>query len=192
MSRLTMTEIEFKYKADNISLSAFDQFCKDKSPVKHITASGWDHFYSSDKDSGAFYRHRTGPDINQLTYKRKKNDTNNVVRDEQNLNMSDSETTGSVRAFLLRFKYEFNASLFKTCFVYVYDRYTLVYYLVYDTDMKELGRFIEIEMSEEHSWASEDEAYKELVIIEKICKSVGISPQARVRKSLFELFAKEK
>jgi adenylate cyclase class IV len=185
-------EIEFKYKADNISLEGFRTFCEARNPRKTIQASGFDYFFDNAKDPDSFYRHRVGADTNQLTYKKKKSDVNNVIRDEQNVNLDPKETPEHVRAFLARFKYNFNTALFKTCFVYNYDKYTLVYYICYDTGMKELGRFIEIEMSEEHSWATEQEAYGELVIIEKLCKEIGLTPQNRVRRSLYEMFCKER
>lgn len=188
---MKFTEVEFKYKADNVDLQKFDEFCMNKKPNKVVLASGWDHFFNNPKDADAFYRHRIGPDMNQLTYKCKKSDINNVIRDEQNVNLAPSENKEHVEAFLARFKYKYNTSLFKTCFVYTYDRYILVYYIVYDKGMKELGRFIEIEMSEEHSWSNEQEAYNELVIIEKLCKAIGLNPQSRVKRSLFEMYAKE-
>lgn len=185
-------EVEFKYRANDITLQKFNEFCNGKPYKKFVLASGWDNFYSNSKDTNGFYRHRTGPDMNQLTYKCKKNDTNNVIRDEQNVDLERRVNSSDIEAFLARLKYKYNTSVFKTCFVYSYDTYTLVFYVVWDTNMHELDRFIEIEMSEEHSWASEQEAYSELVIIEKLCKDLGINPKTRVKKSLFELFAKEK
>lgn len=192
MSKLQMTEVEFKYNAEDITLTAFTQFCKAKSPIKSKVASGWDLFYTSKKDPDSFYRHRTGPDMNQLTYKKKTSDTNNFIRDEQNVDLSKSESIQHVKSFLSRFKYEYANSLFKNCFIYEYDYYTLVYYVCYDENMNELGRFIEIELSETIGWENEKEAFSELVILEKLCKPLGLTPQGRVKRSLFEMYGVSK
>ena len=183
-------EIEFKYRADNISLIDFTDFCVKQGPASTIIASGYDHFYEKSDDSGSFCRLRVGPDSNQLTFKRKTQDNNNFVRTEHNIDLTPETTREQIEALLAEFGYKYNTSLFKNCFVYKYDNYTGVYYIVYDTSMKELGRFVELEMSETYGWSSEDEAYGQLVLIEKLCKSVGISPQCRVKRSLFELYKK--
>ncbi len=185
-------EVEFKYRADSIKLTDFIEFAKSRGPVRYIEASGFDYFYDSPRDETGFYRMRIGPDMFQLTYKRKTTSQNNFVRDEDNLDIQRVTTTKEqVEKHIGRHGYEFNRSIFKSCFVFKYDLYTLVYYVCYDTDMQELGRFIEIEMSEEHSWPNEQEAYNNLVVLEKLCKSIGLTPQARVKKSLFELYKKE-
>lgn len=184
-------EIEFKYKADNISLSVFEAFCKKNSPLTHLIASGYDHFYDKSDASGSFCRLRVGPDSNQLTFKRKTTDNNNFVRTEHNIDLTRETSREQIEALLSEFGYAYNTSLFKNCFIYKYDWFTYVYYVCYDTDMKELGRFVEIEMSEEHAWQNEEEAYNQLLILEKLCKSLGVSPQCRVKRSLFELYRKD-
>jgi len=186
------TEIEFKFNAKDIKLTDFIKFCKSHSgDCKEIIASGYDHFYDNSKDPDAFGRLRVGPDVNQLTFKRKTKDTNNFIRTEHNIELTKGTTRDQIEALFLEFGYKYNVSLFKNCFVFVYDTYTFVYYICYDTDMEELGRFIEIEMSEEHSWANEAEAYNHLLVLEKLMKSLGISPQNRVKRSLFELYSKD-
>ena len=185
-------EIEFKYRADNVGLEAFVTFCKGFNGLKaHVSASGFDHFYDNVKDPGAFGRLRVGPDLNQLTFKRKTEDANNFIRTEHNLDLAAHTCREQIEAFLGEFGYSYNMSLFKSCFVYKYDRHIFVYYICYDTDMKETGRFIEVEMSEDFPWASESDAYEELAVLEKLMKPLGISPQNRVKKSLFELYRKE-
>lgn len=183
-------EIEFKYKAENISLSQFSEFCKKRVPVKTLIASGYDHFYERADESGSFCRLRVGPDSNQLTFKRKTVDGNNFVRTEHNIDLAAATSQEQIDALLAEFGYNYNTSLFKNCFVYQYDWYTFVFYVVYDTDMKELGRFVEIEMSEDYAWASEEEAYSQLLVLEKLCKPIGVLPQSRIKRSLFELYKK--
>lgn len=183
-------EVEFKYNASGISLEAFTKFCKERGKIKnYVLASGYDHFYAKSSDEDSFCRHRFGPDMNQVTFKRKTNDTNNFVRTEHNMNLKPEMEEAKVAALLSEFGYKFNTSIFKTCFVYQYDWYTFVYYICYNTEMQELGRFVEIEMSEDHAWENEEHTWNELLILEKLCKtSLGVTPQNRVKRSLYEMF----
>lgn len=187
-------ECEFKYTADNISLTKFQEFCEsrpDYAGVPALVASGYDHFYASSKDTDAFCRHRYGPDMNQLTFKRKTTDVNNYVRTEHNLDFTKDMTTNQVQAYIKEHGYEFNIAIFKNCFIYKYDWYTLVYYICYNTDMRELGRFLEIEMKEDYAWKNKDEAWNALVAMERLCKPLGLSAQKRIRLSLFEMFKQD-
>ncbi len=184
-------EVEFKYKADNISLTSFTDFCKTKKPTSVVIASGYDYFYENIDDPDAFCRHRVGPDSNQLTFKRKLSDVNNFIRTERNVDLAASMSVEEISGLCDEFGYKYNTSIFKNCFVYKYDWYTFVYYICYDTDMIELGRFVEIEMSEDHAWNSEKEAWEELLLMEKICgKGLGVTAQSRIKRSLFEMFRK--
>jgi hypothetical protein len=62
--------------------------------------------------------------------------------------------------------------------------------VVYDKELNEKQRFIEIEANEKFTWASEQEAWDEVLKYEKSFESLGITPQHRLRKSLYELFKK--
>lgn len=185
-------EIEFKYNANDIKLTDFIAFCSKREPLRTVDASGYDYFYQNAEDEDAFCRLRVGADMNQLTFKRKTTGVNNYVRTEHNVDLARTMTKPQMEAFLVEHSYKFNTSIFKNCFVYAYDYYTLVYYICYDTDLKELGRFVELEMKEDYAWASKDDAYASLVALERLCsKELGISPQARVRRSLFEMYRSE-
>ena len=186
---INFCEVEFKYRAEGITLSKFTEFCESLNPKKIIVAAGYDYFYQKKGDDSSFCRHRLGPDSNQLTFKRKTTDSNNFIRTEHNLDLR-GVSKEQIRAFLADMSYDYNLSLYKNCFVYRYDWYTFVYYICYDLEMKEVGRFVEIEMSEEHDWADEADAWNELIVLEKIGKVIGLSPQARVKRSLFELYKK--
>jgi adenylate cyclase class IV len=189
---MNFREVEFKYRADNIGLEAFVNFCTAfKGLKKTFSASGYDHFYDSPKDPGAFQRLRVGPDANQLTFKRKTEDANNFIRTEHNIDLAPTTSRENIEAYIAEGGFSYNTSLFKSCFVYEYTRHIFVYYVCYDTDMKETGRYIEVEMSEDYPWASESDAYEELTVLEKLMKPLGITPQSRVKKSLFELYRKE-
>ncbi len=187
MKKLGPLEIEFKYDAKNITLTEFTEFCVSENPVEFVQASGWDHFYSNDKDEMQFGRHRVGPDYNQLTVKAKTQESNNYVRQEDNLNFKDSISKEKVASFFAKFDYEHKRSIFKNCFIYKFPLHTFVYYVIYTEDMNELGRYIEIEMSEEHPWESADRALNTLRQIERDCKPLGIIPQGRIRNSLYEI-----
>jgi len=188
----TPLEIEFKYHAGMISLEKFKAFCLDREPVKTIIASGFDYFYANEKDSNAFCRLRVGADINQLTFKRKTKDANNFVRTEHNVELSKDMTIEQIQSFVSEFGYKPDATIFKNCFVYKYNYYTLVYYICYDTNMTEQGRYVEIEMAEEYPWRNEKEAYEGLLSLERLCKPLGIAPQGRIKRSLFELYGNAK
>lgn len=180
---MTGLEVEFKYRADDIKLDDFMEHCK---AGEHILASGWDHFYDASKMDG-FARHRIGADFNQLTYKRKTTDKNNYIREEDNLDLYPAMSRKQVASFLGKFGYTLNRSIFKNCFIYKFPRHTLVYYIIYSEALDEIGRFIEIEMAEDHAWDSENHAWTELLAVESDFKNLGLTPQARMKKSLYEL-----
>ncbi len=194
MKPVKYREVETKYNAENISLTDFTEIAKARNPEKFVLASGYDHFYKNAKDPDAFIRHRIGTDSNQLTFKRKTIDANNNIRTEYNLDfdphMDKEEAESSAKALCEDLHFSYNSSLFKTCFVYRFSDHILVYYICYDLDMNERGRFIEIEAREDHKWVSEQEAWDTVMVVEKMLKGLGISPQARMKKSLQEMFQK--
>lgn len=179
-------EVETKYRADDISLSEFTKACEAKKPKAHIIASGWDRFYDG-KSAEGFARHRIGADFNQLTFKRKTSGSNNFIRDEDNLDLSQRTLVSQVDSFLGKFGYKYNKSIYKNCFIYKFHDHTVVFYVIYDETIKEIGRFIEIEMSEEPIWATEEDAWNALVNIEKDWKHLGLNARSRMKKSLYEI-----
>jgi adenylate cyclase class IV len=183
-------EVEAKYSAENITLTAFQAFCNGREPkvIKVVEAAGFDYFYSHPDNPDAFYRHRVGPDLNQLTFKRKTTQGNSNIRIERNTNLALSTSKEEVVALVGEHGYTFNTAIFKTCFVYFFDWYVLSYYVCYDKDLKELGRYMEIEANEEHDWATEQDAWNAVVVMEKLCKPLGLTPQMRIKRSLFELY----
>lgn len=180
-------EIETKYNAEDMTLTQFTAFCKSRSPLKYTQASGWDHFYAGSEQDDQFGRHRVGPNFNQLTVKTKTAPKNNFIRQEDNLDFQEAISEEQVKSFFAKFGYDHIKSIFKNCFIYKYPLYTLVYYVIYTTEMEEIGRFMEIEMSESHNWESETEAWEALLALEKQCKPLGVTAQGRVRKSLYEI-----
>lgn len=183
-------EIEFKYPV-KITLSEFKSFCESRKPNKFIIVSGWDHFYSTNKDPNSFYRHRVNTNENQLTFKRKTAADNSFIREEHNIDLPLNVSKEKIEALCGINGYTYNNSLFKNCFIYEYAYYIAVYYICYDSELNETKRFIELEMREDYPWLNEQEAFNELVALEKLCKNLGIAPEHRVALSLFELFRKE-
>lgn len=182
-------EIEYKYSAQEVSLGRFKAFCEHREPKEVVQSSGYDHFYKSKKDDASFCRHRQGNDLNQLTFKRKLTEKNNVVRTERNLSLETKVSAEEVEALCEEFGYEYNSTIFKNIFVYIYDRYVLAYYVVYDTNLKELGRFFEIEASETAEWLSEEKALDYIREVEQdVTQTLKVTPQNRIRRSLFEMF----
>lgn len=188
---MNFKEIEVKHRADGISLEKFDSFCRERQNFKKVIASGYDHFYSSPKQPDSFCRHRVGPDMNQLTFKRKNSNKNNYIRTEHNIDLDVSVTKNQIEALTSEFGYKFNFSLFKTCFVYMYPKHIFVFYVCYDTAMKELGRFVEIEAKEDFSWESDTEAWDYIIGLEKELARFGVSAQSRIKRSLFEMYSNE-
>ena len=185
---LEQLEIEFKYDASKIKLNDFIKFCQQKNPISYKIMFGYDSFYKSASSSSSFYRHRISNYDNQLTYKRKTVDGNSFVRKEINIDMKRKITEPVIADYCKELGYEFNMSLFKSSFVFEYETYTLVYYICYDTNMNELGRFIEIEMSEDYKWKNKEEAWGQLIVLEKLAKPLGLTTSARIKKSLFEMY----
>lgn len=183
-------EIEFKYDASKVELQDFNAFCTNRRPLKFIIISGYDHFYAKADDPKSFYRHRVNTNENQLTFKRKTSPDNNYVRVEHNIDLPLSVTEEKIGDLCAISGYEYNFSLFKNCFIYNFDYYTLVYYICYDISMREMGRFIEIEMKEDYDWGNEEEAYGELLALETLCKKIGTVKESRVADSLFEMYRK--
>lgn len=183
-----MKEIEFKYSANYISLEKFHSFCKKKKPIEYKQIAGYDHFFKNPKDITSFYRHRIGLDMNQLTLKKKLTDDNNFIRIEHNIDLSKESTEEIIADFCKELGYFPTKSIFKNAFIYIYDGHVVVYYICYDKDMNELGRFIEIEIEEVYASKHEKEAWSDLVLLEHIYKPLGISSKYRVTSSLAEMY----
>jgi adenylate cyclase class IV len=184
-------EIELKFSAKGIKLENFHIFCKKRKPEKYFTVSGTDHFYASN-NLDIFYRYRDGDDGSQLTYKIKTTKNNSFIRKEYNINLGFNVDPKEVEAYVNEIGFNYAGSIFKNCFIYNYDYYTAVYYIVYNQDMVELDRFIELEMKENYEWVNEQEAWTELLVLEKMFKPLGILPSNRVKESLFEMYRSTK
>jgi hypothetical protein len=182
-------EVEFKYLANDITLAAFETFCKSKNPLKFSITSGWDAFYDNVNEPDAFIRHRVeSKKFNELSLKRKTKDANNFIRVEHNIELDLKMSDEQIEAFVAEFKYKYNTSVFKNCFIFKYLDHVLSYYVVYDKNLKELDRFVEIEVDEKFPWPSEQAAWDRLTQIEGEVMLDGITPRNRTKLSLFERY----
>lgn len=179
-------EIESKYDATNIKMSDFLKII-DTLPIrKKLMISSYDDYFTN--KNGEFVRYRHHPDRGELTIKKKMPGAkNNNERVEVNMPTA-GDNLPAVTTFLGLQGYDHNFGIYKTCNIFWTDKVDLVYYVVYDKELKEMRRFIEIEADEHLEWESEDEAWNEVLKYEKLLEPLGITPQHRLRKSLFEIF----
>jgi adenylate cyclase class IV len=179
-------EVELKYSADDIKFESFMKIIDTLSIKKKMMVSSFDDYFMNDE--GDFVRYRHTDEKGELTIKRKLNKNNNNQRVEVNVPTS-GDNLAAVQAFVGLLGYKHNFGIYKTCKIFWFDKVDLVYYVVYDKEFKELRRFIEIEALEDGvEWASEEEAFAEVLKYEKLLEPLGVTPQHRMKKSLFELF----
>lgn len=194
---ITIREIEFKYDASDIALTTFEAFAESMAPKERIEVSSWDVYFSQKKspnpDLPEFIRLRLGSRP-ELTTKQKTDDKNNNSRVEidvpLNPNKTDKELSALVGAHVGVFGFEENFRVYKYCSIYFYEKFDIVYYIVYNQEMKEQGRFIEIEALKEYPFTSEEEALACVKEVEQKMSAIGISPQKRTKKSMWERFKK--
>ena len=181
-------EIEFKYNAKNIGLKAFrDHVEKIASESKWQVVASYDDYFVN--DIGRFVRYRYNGTTGQLTTKEKTIEGNNQNRVEYNLNL-DNNNYETVKGCFESLGFKFNFQIYKICHIAWLEKIDIVYYSVYDNELKELDRFIEIEAIEDYKWGSEQEAWDEITKYEKLLEPLGITPQHRMKKSLFEMYKK--
>ena len=177
-------EQEYKYRADNISLTDFKKLMKTLPIKSKLQVSSWDYYYCNNEE-GSFLRFRDSP-TPELTKKVKLNVSNCWKRWEIDLPLDkDRVDKETVTKFVELLGYQENFRVFKTCFVYWLDKVNYVFYNVFDENMKEVGRYIEVECNK-NSGADQshlDEAADKL-------KELGLNPSNRMKKSIFELYNK--
>ncbi len=196
--KLQFRELEYKYNADNLSLTEFKKLMTEiirlhpDKETKVVEVSSWDTYFTN--ENGEFIRFRHSHLQPELTIKKKINPANNRHRIEVNLPLDRFDFRGDkleevVRAFVEGLGYKKNFKIYKTCFIFYVGDLNYVYYIVYDENMKELRKFVEIEYSEERAKdRTESEVYEELDFFESYLERLGIGSKNRMRKSLFELF----
>jgi len=188
-------EIELKYDAEGIELKKFNDFAYSLNPVHTLEVGSWDSYYANndEKSDVEFLRFRQG-NKPELTTKVKLNDKNNNDRIEIDLplnpNLPKEELDKVVGHFCDQLNFKLNFKIFKFCSIFFYEKIDIVYYIVYNEDMKEKGRFIEIEARKDATFASQEEALTLVKEMEAKFSIFGITLKNRMKKSQWEMWRK--
>jgi adenylate cyclase class IV len=101
----------------------------------------------------------------------------------------------NTRAFIEAIGFKHNFHIYKP-FVYIFEfeDVFLPYYTVVDDATNSVRHFIEIEVKEDKLDAgmTENEAWGIIEHWEGVLKPLGITPQHRLRKSIFEIYRQDK
>lgn len=191
---IKVREIEYKYDADkaNVKLSQFDKFAMALNPQDRIEVGSWDIYFAPTKDMGLpfeFMRLRLGSRP-QLTIKVKTNANNNNDRIEVDLPIDPTTPQDEIveigKAFCGQFGFVENFRIMKYCSIYYYEKTDMVYYIVYDEEMKEKGRFMEVEARKDVKFTGAEEAHEQVKALEAKLSVFGITPQNRTKLSQWE------
>lgn len=182
-------ELEFKYKADTVKLTDFQALAEKLGAKKKYDVSSWDQYYTHKSNEDYFIRYRES-DTPELTKKRKTKDANNWERVEVDLPLDGSRIKNDiVDKFVSLDGYEKNFKIYKSCFIFWFDLTNMVYYTVYDENMKEIGRYIEVEVNKDQiQEVGKDTCLAHLSELEEELEKLGISKKNRMKRSLFEIF----
>lgn len=184
------SELEFKYRADDIALGSFLALMKELAITGQKDVSSWDHYFTNEINKEEFIRFRES-DEPELTIKRKTNQNNNWQRVEVDLPIEQSRMKlETINKFVELLGYKPNTSIYKTCFIRWLEYINFVYYIVYDENMKEKGKFIEVEFNKAKLPEHLDKVEEQLKYGQEVLAKLGLTPQNRLKKSLFEIFVK--
>lgn len=192
-------ELEYKYKADDVSFLKFRELMEGLQLVKQKDISSWDYYFTPvNNDYEGFVRFRNSSISPELTKKIKTKNDNNFNRIEIDLPLDRTKVTVPiVDKFMETLNHKENFRIFKSCFIYWLDTVNFVYYIVFDQNLKEVGRFIEVEVNKDKVASLKDKgdhlrtgAEYELLKYERELETIGIKSSNRMKKSLFELFKK--
>lgn len=196
--KLDHIEFETKYRIDAHLLTEFKKLVESHvAPKSFIYVEGPDYYYVHPDMEDSFGRYRKpshGLDNNrcEVTFKIKpKGAKNNIMRKEFNWRV-DKTPEETIKAGFDALGFVFNFSIWKSCHIYKLDDVTLVFYTVYDTTEgrpSKTDNFLEIEVDEEKMKdLTEKDAWEIIEKYEKLLQPLGVSPQKRLRKSLYEMF----
>lgn len=178
-------EIEYKYDASHITLKQFHELMLTKSYEDYFSVSSWDIYYTS-TNSDKFIRFRDSPKCPELTSKEKTEKDNNWTRIEIDVPLLKSKNLAlQVHNLLVLNDYKENFRIFKSCYCYKHKDLSYVYYVVFNENLKELGRFLEIELDKKSNASIMllEHAEKELITLK-------LSKKDRLSKSLYEMYKK--
>ncbi len=194
------TEIEFKYSANNITRKNFDIFMSEFTPFKKELLilppfeggkDSVDHYFSNGK---RFFRWRNSTETNgtetwELTSKTRTSKVNNNIRNEVNLPLvTEGMSFDKAKAFSEMHKLFYDFSIKKSAKVIWVENVVISHYATYTLKNNKLDTWLELEADESVEWSSEAEAMETVLEWEKKFAVLGITPQHRVKRSLFEMY----
>ena len=185
-------EFETKYRVDDPKiLWDFKHLVETQLNRKDfIYVQSDDIYYVKSADEFVRYRFSESDKRAELTIKRKTGTGNNIIREETNLRVDENEFE-LVENFVKQLGFSFNFRINKQCHIYHGSDATLVFYSVRDVETQKLAHFIEIEVKEGAGF-TEDESWAIIKKYEAALAPLGVTPQKRLRKSLFEMYRREK
>lgn len=191
-------ELEYKYKAKDIDFQKFVDLMDKMQVNNRIDVAGWDFYYTKKDSKEEFIRYRAS-ETPELTIKKKTATTNNWERVEIDLPLNKNKASKPLIdgwVSLLGFSEKF--TIYKFCSIFHDDNLSYVYYITYDKQMRELDRFIEIEVRKERVSELLTEADKSagsfsgprtiLKDAEIQLDAIGLKAANRMKKSLFEMY----
>lgn len=183
-------EYEFKFRADDIKLTDFEALMETLPYNKKQLASSFDYYFVKEGSVDEFQRFRES-EKPELTKKVKTKKENSWQRWESDLPLDPNRITYKQVEFHLGMdNYKFNFKIFKSCSIYWFDTVNIVHYTVFDENMEKKGSFLECELNKDQVLKLGDKAMDELREWEQKLLPLGITPQNRLKRSLFELFRK--
>jgi len=190
-NKISFKELEYKYNAEGVDLVDFKKLIEELGPNKVIEVSSWDVYYKRKDSDDRFVRYRKSTEVPELTKKVKTKDSNNWERLEVDLPLDPTRINEEiVTEFVAIDNYEENFRIYKSCFIYFLDDVNFVWYSVYDKNMNEKGRFIEVEVNKDRVNELGSTVSDVLKEYEQKLSVLGINPKNRLKKSLFEIFVK--
>lgn len=191
------TEFETKYRTEIGLLIPFKRLVEAQEGHEFRYVQGPDHYFT--KPLSPFLRLRVaqyapldGKRFIQLTSKSKAESAkNNVQRREPNLSLSGNNME-EIYNFIDMMGYKFNFRIWKSCHIYNFQDATVVFYTVIEDGTNKEAHFIEIEVTEETiHHLTEQQAWEVIAKYERLLAPVGVSPQKRLRNSLYDMYHKE-
>lgn len=184
-------EFEVKFKVEGDLVYEFKKLVSNLPNLTDFIYIESDDLYFTKDDEFLRYRFANSKKDkrSELTFKRKLNNGNNIKRIEYNIRV-DNNSIEAVSGFVESIGFKKNFRISKIAHIYKFNDATLPFYTVID-EVGKMAHFIEIEVDENLlNTINEDQAWAIIQKYETLLAPLGITPQKRLRKSLFEIYVK--